>query len=223
MATDQLQGAGSLRSARPRTAPSGSRVVLHVGCGPADGQSLHQRFRGPEWREIRVDLDPNVEPDLVASITDLHPIAESSVDAVWSSHNLEHLSAHEVPVGVERVLSRPQAGRDRPDHASRPAAGGRIHRRRQAGRGCVRVGGRAHHAARLRFWSGKGHCRRPDAHGAPHGFYGDDPSQTPRTGRLWQRADFVLSLCTLGRRDQSAPRLAGRLPVRGKVPSFIEG
>jgi SAM-dependent methyltransferase len=103
MATDQLQGAG-ISSARPRTAPSGSRIVLHVGCGPADGQSLHQRFRGPEWREIRVDLDPNVEPDLVASITDLHPIAEGSVDAVWSSHNLEHLSAHEVPLALREFF-----------------------------------------------------------------------------------------------------------------------
>lgn len=108
MATDQLQSAAGISPARPRSAPSGSRIALHVGCGPTDGQSLHQRFRGPEWREIRVDLDPDVKPDLVASITDLRPIVECSVDAVWSSHNLEHLSAHEVPVALGeffRVLS----------------------------------------------------------------------------------------------------------------------
>src|SRR5580693_1430150 len=100
MATDQLQSAAGISPAFPQPTSSGTRIVLHVGCGPADGQSLHQSFRGPEWREIRVDLDPDVKPDLVASITDLKPIADGSVDAVWSSHNLEHLSAHEVPVAL---------------------------------------------------------------------------------------------------------------------------
>jgi SAM-dependent methyltransferase len=110
MATDQLRtsaGAAGAAFVRSRTTTSGTRVVLHVGCGPAHSDSLHRRFRGPEWREIRVDLDPNVQPDLVASITDLRPVAAGSVDAVWSSHNLEHLSAHEVPVALRefyRVL-----------------------------------------------------------------------------------------------------------------------
>jgi SAM-dependent methyltransferase len=82
----------------------GTQTVLHVGCGAPDGQSLHQRFRGPQWREIRLDLDPSVQPDVIASITDMLPIADRSVDAVWSSHNLEHLSAHEVPVALAEFL-----------------------------------------------------------------------------------------------------------------------
>jgi ubiquinone/menaquinone biosynthesis C-methylase UbiE len=82
----------------------GTQTVLHVGCGAKDNQSLHQRFRGREWREIRLDLDPSVTPDVVASITDMRPIADASVDAVWSSHNLEHLSAHEVPIALAEFL-----------------------------------------------------------------------------------------------------------------------
>jgi SAM-dependent methyltransferase len=82
----------------------GTQTVLHVGCGAPDGQSLHQRFRGPQWREVRLDLDPSVQPDVIASITDMRPIADRSVDAVWSSHNLEHLSAHEVPVALAEFL-----------------------------------------------------------------------------------------------------------------------
>ncbi|MCA8996833.1 MAG: methyltransferase domain-containing protein [Planctomycetaceae bacterium] len=31
-------------------------------------------------------------------------ITDSSVDAVWSSHNLEHLFAHEVPVALKEFL-----------------------------------------------------------------------------------------------------------------------
>jgi ubiquinone/menaquinone biosynthesis C-methylase UbiE len=77
-----------------------SRTVLHVGCGPAGIESLHQRFRGDDWHEIRLDLDPDAKPDVVASITDMRQIANNSADAVWSSHNLEHLSAHEVPVAL---------------------------------------------------------------------------------------------------------------------------
>lgn len=83
---------------------AGSRTVLHVGCGAKNDQSLHNRFRGREWREIRLDLDPSVAPDVVASITDMRPIADCAVDAVWSSHNLEHLSAHEVPIALAEFL-----------------------------------------------------------------------------------------------------------------------
>lgn len=83
------------------------KVVLHVGCGPYNPESLHPRFRGEEWREVRLDIDPGVKPDIVASIVDMSGVASASVDAVWSSHNLEHVRAHEVPLvlrGFLRVL-----------------------------------------------------------------------------------------------------------------------
>lgn len=73
------------------------KTVLHVGCGPRNAAGLHERFRGPEWREVRLDIDPGVAPDVVASLTDMPAIDGDSVDAVYSAHNLEHLYAHEVP------------------------------------------------------------------------------------------------------------------------------
>jgi SAM-dependent methyltransferase len=106
MAIDQLPVAvpdhAALAPPTPalRKRPTGTRIVLHVGCGPLDANSLHERFRGPQWHEVRVDLDPTARPDLVASITDLRGIADASADAVWSAHNLEHLHAHEVPVAL---------------------------------------------------------------------------------------------------------------------------
>ncbi|MFO0996670.1 MAG: methyltransferase domain-containing protein [Alphaproteobacteria bacterium] len=45
---------------------------------------------------LRVDIDPTVEPDIVASAVNLAPIPAASVDAVWTAHCLEHLYAHEV-------------------------------------------------------------------------------------------------------------------------------
>ncbi len=65
-------------------------TVLHVGCGRA---FLPQRFAG--WKEIRLDADPEVKPDIVASATAI-PLETGSVDAVFCSHMLEHLFAHEV-------------------------------------------------------------------------------------------------------------------------------
>lgn len=86
----------------------GLPVVLHVGCGVADPAKLPLPFFQPgEWRELRYDIDPAVEPEITGSITDMSGIETASVDAVWSSHNLEHLYPHEVPVALaefRRVL-----------------------------------------------------------------------------------------------------------------------
>jgi predicted SAM-dependent methyltransferase len=81
-----------------------SKTVLNVGCGYPLRQKLHRLFHGPEWREIRLDLDPAVQPDIVCSITDISPVAADWVDAVWSSHNLEHLQRHEVPLALAEFL-----------------------------------------------------------------------------------------------------------------------
>lgn len=84
------------------------RTVLHVGCGAPNPLKLpSDYFPSRLWTELRLDIDPDVMPDIVASITDMTAVADASVDAVWSSHNLEHLRPHEVPVALaefRRVL-----------------------------------------------------------------------------------------------------------------------
>jgi SAM-dependent methyltransferase len=96
----------SRRGSRSATiaAPAGARVVLHVGCGPPDHMTLHEHFRGPGWAELRLDIDPGVRPDIVASITDMSPVPDASVDAVYSHHNIEHIFAHEVPLALSEFL-----------------------------------------------------------------------------------------------------------------------
>lgn len=88
-------------------APAAERIVLHVGCGPYNPKKLHAAFRKPGWRELRLDINAEVKPDIVSSMLSMPMLATASVDAVWSSHNLEHLYAHEVPVALaefQRVL-----------------------------------------------------------------------------------------------------------------------
>jgi predicted SAM-dependent methyltransferase len=85
---------------RPR-GDSGPLSVLAVGCG-AD--------RLPQWQEqgytvVRMDIDPRTEPDIVADMTAMGDIGP--FDAVFSSHSLEHLYPHDVPVALRefyRVL-----------------------------------------------------------------------------------------------------------------------
>lgn len=77
-----------------RTAP---RTVLNAGSGPASPLRLHPVFRSSEWAETRLDLNPDVAPDLLGSIVDLgRMVADAAFDAIWCSHNLEHLYAYEV-------------------------------------------------------------------------------------------------------------------------------
>ena len=85
------------------------RKVLHVGCGQKSKPHLPPLFRGDEWQEIRLDINPAVRPDIVADITDLSQIPDGAMDALYSSHNIEHLFAHQVPLALRefaRVLNR---------------------------------------------------------------------------------------------------------------------
>jgi SAM-dependent methyltransferase len=72
--------------------------VLNAGSGPPSPRQLHPVFSKGSWTEIRLDIDPQVKPHLVGSVTDMSDLVPpASLDAVWSSHSLEHLRAHEVP------------------------------------------------------------------------------------------------------------------------------
>lgn len=87
--------------------PGREQLVLNVGCGYPPRTRLHPVFQTDEWRELRLDIDPAVKPDICCSMTEMTPVATAAVDAVWSSHNLEHLHRHEVPLALRefcRVL-----------------------------------------------------------------------------------------------------------------------
>jgi SAM-dependent methyltransferase len=77
--------------------PEGRRRVLHVGCGHAAPHRLHALFRDRiAWEEVRLDIDPTVKPDIVCSTVDMSDeVASASIDAIWTSHTVEHLHHHE--------------------------------------------------------------------------------------------------------------------------------
>jgi SAM-dependent methyltransferase len=79
-----------------------SRVVLNVGCGP---KGRAHGFAGlSDWREVRMDIDPAVQPDVLGTMTDMATVATGTVDAIVSSHNIEHLYPHEVPLALAEFV-----------------------------------------------------------------------------------------------------------------------
>ncbi|NEX17192.1 MAG: SAM-dependent methyltransferase [Halochromatium sp.] len=78
--------------------------VLHIGCGTKTKQQTTAGFNRPDWEEIRLDIDPAVKPDIVGSMTDMQAVPAASMDALFSSHNIEHLYAHEVPIALAEFL-----------------------------------------------------------------------------------------------------------------------
>ena len=82
------------------------KTFLHVGCGP-QRESQIKGFNNDSWKEIRFDIDKNVNPDIEGTLTDMNLVKTGSVDAVYSSHNIEHIYPHEVPIALKefyRVL-----------------------------------------------------------------------------------------------------------------------
>lgn len=80
---------------------------LHVGCGPKRKHQTVRPFAAPEWEEVTLDIDERVKPDIVDKLPELAKVEAGSFDAVFSSHNVEHLYPHEAPVAFRafhRVL-----------------------------------------------------------------------------------------------------------------------
>jgi SAM-dependent methyltransferase len=84
------------------------RRVLNAGSGAKSIARLGALFDSDDWDEIRIDLDPAVGPDVIGSMIDMRAHFEvQSFDAIWSSHSLEHLHTHEIPIALaefHRVL-----------------------------------------------------------------------------------------------------------------------
>ena len=72
------------------------KTVLNIGCGNSE---LPHYLKG--HLETRLDIDPGVFPDIVASALDLGNIGE--FDIVYSCHVLEHLYEYQVETAVSEM------------------------------------------------------------------------------------------------------------------------
>ena len=82
-----------------------AKTILHVGPGHREnGAKLPAVFEEGEWKEIRLDIDPANEPDIVGSMLDMAAVGDGSVDAIYSAHNIEHVYPHEVTQVLKEFL-----------------------------------------------------------------------------------------------------------------------
>ncbi|MEG4113924.1 MULTISPECIES: O-linked N-acetylglucosamine transferase family protein [unclassified Microcoleus] len=97
---ERLKQQETVTSALPKALFQNSSLkkILHVGCGPYYPNSLPETFPTNEWQEVRLDIDPAVRPDIIGSIIDMSAVPSESVDALYSSHNVEHVYYHQVPL-----------------------------------------------------------------------------------------------------------------------------
>ena len=80
------------------------KTFLHVGCGPKRKDRTTRGFNTEAWQELRLDIDASVAPDIIGTMTDMSAVADASVDAIFSSHNIEHLYPHEVALALKEFL-----------------------------------------------------------------------------------------------------------------------
>jgi len=83
------------------------KTFLHIGCGPKHKNQTTRGFNTFEWNEVRLDIDESVVPDIIGSMANMSAVENSSVDAIFSSHNIQQLYPFEVPVAFaefRRVL-----------------------------------------------------------------------------------------------------------------------
>ena len=83
------------------------KTLLNVGCGHSNISQLNV-FSESEWKEIRLDIDESVNPDILGTLTDMSSVETGSIDAIYSAYNIDHIYAHEVPIAFKefyRVLN----------------------------------------------------------------------------------------------------------------------
>ena len=87
---------------------STAKVLLHVGCGSAELTHIPlTAFQTDNWEEVRLDADESVQPDIVGTMVNMEAVADGFADALFSSHGIEHLYWHDIPLAFaefRRVL-----------------------------------------------------------------------------------------------------------------------
>jgi ubiquinone/menaquinone biosynthesis C-methylase UbiE len=84
------------------------KKLLHVGCGASRIEQTTPGFNDGSWSEVRIDINGLNSPDIIGTMTEMSAVYSESVNAIFSSHNIEHLYPHEVQAALAefyRVLN----------------------------------------------------------------------------------------------------------------------
>jgi hypothetical protein len=67
------------------------KTILNLGCA-----DTHLENVAEGWQEVRADIDPRYDPDIIVDVRDLSSLEHKSFDAIYCSHVIEHVYAFEV-------------------------------------------------------------------------------------------------------------------------------
>ena len=81
-----------------------AKTLLNVGSGPRGSAQVPLAFRNHDWREVRLDIDPKNEPDVLGTLLDMSVVASASIDALYTSHTIEHLYPNELNTAMAEFL-----------------------------------------------------------------------------------------------------------------------
>jgi len=75
----------------------GMKFLLHAGCGSKLNKPPREYAA---YKEVRLDCNKLVDPDIIASIVAMPQVDDNRYDAIFCSHVLEHLFSHEVGMAL---------------------------------------------------------------------------------------------------------------------------
>jgi len=79
------------------------KAVLSIGAGGA----INEHLKAIGIRPMTVDIDPERQPDLVASVETLAPLADASVDVIFLHEVLEHVPSPQAAIDALWRVLRP--------------------------------------------------------------------------------------------------------------------
>ena len=80
------------------------KKFLHIGPGNSYKNNTTPFFNNDEWEETRYDINPDVKPDILGSMLDMSEVSDNSFDAIYSSHNIEHVYPHEIRTAFSEMF-----------------------------------------------------------------------------------------------------------------------
>ncbi|MDR1946875.1 MAG: class I SAM-dependent methyltransferase [Desulfovibrio sp.] len=69
---------------------------LHAASGSSDKSRTTREFATDAWEEIRMDENPEVNPDIQADMLHMDSVTQATFDAVYTAYSLERLFPHDV-------------------------------------------------------------------------------------------------------------------------------
>ena len=95
----------ALKRNKPFALPdTDKKIVASFGWSSAYVGRLHGYFSPQNWHEVRIDVDPATQADLLQHPHNLPMIADSSVDGVYIGHVLHRYSFHKAKLTSKKNI-----------------------------------------------------------------------------------------------------------------------